>query len=162
MGLQANLDRIDRQILTLLQKNARLPNNRLAAEVGIAPSTCLERVRRLHRDGVLTGFQAQVNKRAVGIRIQALIAVRLAHHVGPEIERFEEEILAIPEVLALFHVTGDNDFLVHVGVRDSDHLRQLTMGAFTARADVDHIQPSLIFEYRSKSTVPVLLPSSPD
>ncbi len=157
MPIRPEIDRIDRKILTLLQKNARIPNNRLAREVGIAPSTCLERVRRLHQDGILTGFHATVDKRAVGIRIQALIAVRLAHHVGPEIERFEEEILAIPEVLAILHVTGENDFLVHVGVRDSDHLRQLTMGAFTARADVDHIQTSLIFEVRSKPTVPVLL-----
>ena len=160
MSAFGELDRTDRQILSLLQKNARLANNRIAAEVGIAASTCLERIRRLHRSRILTGYHASVDKRAVGIRIQALIAVRLAHHVGPEIERFEREVLDIDEVLALFHVTGDNDFLVQVGVRDSDHLRELTMGAFTSRPDVDHIQTSLIFDHRSKTTVPILLPNA--
>jgi DNA-binding Lrp family transcriptional regulator len=74
------LDRIDFALLAALQKDARLSNKELAARVALAPSSCLERVRRLREEGVLTGFRAQVDPRALGIAMQALVFVRLARH----------------------------------------------------------------------------------
>ena len=74
------LDRIDREILTALQKNARLSNKELAARMKVAQSTCLERVRRLRDDGILRGFHAEVDAKAVGVGLQAMIAVRLRRH----------------------------------------------------------------------------------
>jgi DNA-binding Lrp family transcriptional regulator len=80
MSDKSSIDRIDGRILDELQKNARLSNKELAGRVGLAPSSCLERVRRLRRDGVPRGFHAEVDPGALGIGLQALIAVRLARH----------------------------------------------------------------------------------
>jgi DNA-binding Lrp family transcriptional regulator len=74
------LDRIDRALVRALQKDARLSNKELAAQVGLAPSSCLERVRRLRRTGVLRGFHADVAPEALGVGLQALIAVQLRQH----------------------------------------------------------------------------------
>ena len=149
------LDRIDFELLRLLRKNARLPNKTLAERVGIAPSTALERIRRLRESGAIEGFHAEIAPRALGIGIQALVAVRLTRHSRPLLASFHAHLLALPEVLAFYHVAGADDFLVHVGVRDSDHLRDFAIGAFTEREEVAHIETHLIFEFRRSAEVPV-------
>ncbi|GAB2658659.1 Lrp/AsnC family transcriptional regulator [Arenimonas aestuarii] len=152
-----HLDRTDFALLRLLRKNARLPNKELAARVGIAPSTALERVRRLREAGVLQGFHAEIAPAAVGIGLQAMVAVRLARHSRPQVEAFHAHLLALPEVLSLYHVAGADDFLVHVGVRDSDHLRDFAMAALTSREEVAHIETHLIFAFKRSTDLPVYL-----
>lgn len=152
-----HLDRTDFALLRLLRKNARLPNKDLAARVGIAPSTALERVRRLREAGVLQGFHAEVAPAAIGIGLQAMVAVRLARHSRPQVEAFHAHLLALPEVLSLYHVAGADDFLVHVGVRDSDHLRDFAMAALTSREEVAHIETHLIFAFKRSTDLPVYL-----
>lgn len=152
-----HLDRTDFAILRLLRKNARLPNKDLAARVGVAPSTALERVRRLREAGVLQGFHAEVAPAAIGIGLQAMVAVRLARHSRPQVEAFHAHLLALPEVLSLYHVAGADDFLVHVGVRDSDHLRDFAMAALTSREEVAHIETHLIFAFKRSTDLPIYL-----
>lgn len=143
----AALDRTDRAILGALQQNARLTNRELAGRVGLAESSCLERVRRLVGSGVLRGFHAEVDPRALGVALQALVAVRLARHTSAAVASFRADMLALPEAVALFHVAGATDFLVHVAVRDSDALRDLILRAFTSRPEVAHVETSLIYEH---------------
>lgn len=150
------LDRIDFAILSALQKNARISNKELAAQVGLAPSSCLERVRRLAADGVLRGSHAEVDPKALGVGLQAMIAVRLSRHSRELVEAFREHALGLPEVLALYHLAGANDFLVHVAVRDSDGLRDLALTAFTTRPEVAHLETALIFEHARGSELPCL------
>ena len=141
------LDRTDRTILALLQQDARLSNKELAARVGIAQSTCSERVRRLERIGVFTGFHADVDLGLLGIGLQAMIAVRLQRHERTQVDRFRTYAESLTEVVAFYHMAGADDFLVHVVVRDSDHLREIVMDAFTAQPEVTHIETSIIFEH---------------
>ncbi|HZU53971.1 MAG TPA: Lrp/AsnC family transcriptional regulator [Holophagaceae bacterium] len=148
------LDRIDRAILALLQKNARLSNKELAARVGLAPSSCLARVQKLTKDGVLRGFHAFVAPDALGIGLQALIAVKLKQHSREKVRAFLRHLVALPEVVALYHVTGAVDFQVHVAVRGTDHLRDLALDAFTVRSEVESIQTSLLFETKWKDSWP--------
>jgi DNA-binding Lrp family transcriptional regulator len=150
-----DLDRTDCEIIRLLRKDARLSNKALAAEIGLAPSTCLLRVRRLIREGVLRGFHADVDPASVGASLQAMIAIRLARHSRAEVEAFRAHALAQPEVAQLFHVAGVNDFMAHVWVRDAAHLRDLAMTAFTARPEVAHIETGLIFEHALGADLPV-------
>jgi DNA-binding Lrp family transcriptional regulator len=142
-----HLDRTDRAILALLQKDARLSNKEIAARVSVAQSTCSERIRRLERLGVFKGFHADVDLRMLGVGLQAMIAVRLQRHETTQVGRFREYAEALPEVMAFYHMAGTDDFLVHVVVRDSDHLRDIAMGAFTAQPEVTHIETSIIFEH---------------
>jgi DNA-binding Lrp family transcriptional regulator len=147
MGKTGTLDRTDFSIIAALRKNARLPNNKLAQKVGIAPSTCLERVRRLVATGALKGFYAEVDPDSVGIGLQAMITVQLRRHSRDLVESFRSHATTLNEVLAVYHVAGSNDFLIHAAVRDADHLRDLAMDAFTTRPEVSRIETNLIFEY---------------
>ena len=148
------LDRIDFDLLRLLRKNARMPNKDLAEKVGVAPSTALERIRRMRESKALLGFHAEVAPEAVGIGLQALVAVRLQQHSRSLVESFHAHLRALPEVLAFYHVAGADDFLVHVGVRDSAHLREFALSAFTERPEVVHIQTHLIFEFHRNTALP--------
>lgn len=151
------LDRIDHKIVRLLRNNARLSNKELAKAVGLAPSTCLVRTRMLQQSGVLTGFKAEVNPAALGVGLQAMIQVRLKRHFKPDVEAFRQHALELPEVVRLYHVAGPIDFLVHVWTKDSEHLRDLAMTAFTARREVSHIETELIFEHISCQELPAFL-----
>jgi DNA-binding Lrp family transcriptional regulator len=151
------LDRIDYQIVGLLRKNARLSNKEVARQVGLAPSTCLVRTRMLQQSGAITGFKAEVNPLALGVGLQAMIAVRLKRHFKPDVEAFRQHALDLPEVVRLYHVAGPIDFMCHVWARDPEHLRDLAMTAFTAREEVSHIETELIFEHVSCRDLPAFL-----
>ena len=142
-----HFDRIDNKILAALQKNARISNKELAATVGLAPSSCLERVRRLQRDGVLTGYRASVDPKALGVGLQAFVAVRMARHSRDLVETFRAHLLTLPEVVSVYHMGGENDFLVHVAVRDANHLRDLALDAFTTRAEVSRMETAVVYEH---------------
>ncbi len=154
MGNKSKPDRIDFGILTVLQNNARLSNKELAAEVGLAPSTCLERVRRLRSSGVLRGFHAAIDPHALGVELHALISVRIRRHSRELIEQFRRHAYSLPEVLTVYHVAGANDFLMHVAVRDAEHLRDLALDSFTARSEVEHMETALVFGYDQKHELP--------
>jgi DNA-binding Lrp family transcriptional regulator len=141
------LDRIDRAILTALQNNARLSNKELASQVGLAPSSCLMRVRKLESDGVIQGYQANLAPDALGLGLQALIAVQLRLHVGEAFGNIGEHLRSLPEAVAVYCLGGTTDFLVHVVCRDTDHLRRLTILSFTSRPEVSRIETSLVFSY---------------
>ena len=147
MRHHTDLDEQDVAILAALKTNARISNKDLAEHVGLAPSTCLERVRRLVEAGAIHGFHADINLAKLGFGLQAMIAVRLQRHSREIVASFREYVLGLTEVRAVYHVAGADDFLVHVAVRDADHLRDLAMDSFTTRNEVAHIETRLIFEH---------------
>lgn len=157
MEARAALDRTDFEIVRALQNNARLSNKELAARAGLAPSSCLARVRRLAQAGVLRGYRALVDPGALGIALQALVFVRLVRHSRRHVQAFRRHALSLPEAIAVYHVAGQHDFLVHVGTRDASHLRDLAMDAFTSRPEVSRIETHLIFEHAAASALPTLL-----
>ena len=152
--MKKTLDRIDYEILTLLQNNARISNKEIAQKVGLAASTCLVRIRMLQTAGVITGFHAEIDPASLGVGIQAMIAVRLIRHFKPDVDAFRNHALGLLEVVQLYHVAGQIDFLVHVWARNSNHLRDLAMTAFTSREEVAHIETELIFEHIRCAEVP--------
>ncbi len=154
MAENTTLDRIDFEIVRLLQNDARLSNKEIAARVGLAPSTCLGRVRRLTGERVLRGFHAEAEPRALGIGLQALLFVRLARHSRRQVEAFRAHALSLRETVALYHVGGRHDFLVHLAVRDADHLRDIALEGFTTRREVAHLETHLLFERISKPELP--------
>lgn len=152
--MDVDLDRIDFEILDLLQKNARMSNKELAAAVGLAPSSCLVRVQRLRELKVLGEARMEVQAEALGIGLQALVAVRLRQHSRAQVKAFWKHLLSLREVRSVFHVTGEHDFLVHVLLRDANHLRDLAMDAFTSRPEVAHLQTSLLFDSAHSQVLP--------
>ena len=148
------LDRIDCGILVSLQKDARMSNKDLAAKNNISPSTCLERVRRLRSGGVIQGFRTVLNPSALGIGVQAMIAVKLTQQGIQSFEELRDGLLEIPEVVSVYLLGGGQDFLVHVAAQDVVHLRTLLAESFMARGDIAHIETSLIFEYARRPVLP--------
>src|SRR5581483_9815301 len=118
------LDSTDLAILEALSEDARMPNNRLAERVGIAPSTCLARVNALRARGVLLGFHAEIDLAALGRPLQAIIAVRLAVHAREQIDAFTNDVRQLPGVLSVFHMTGVTDYLLWVAAADMHELRE--------------------------------------
>jgi DNA-binding Lrp family transcriptional regulator len=135
------LDGTDRLILRLLQDDARLQNNAIAA------STCHARIRSLQERGVIRGFHADVDPAAVGRGLQALISIRLQAHARANLTRFEEYLAELPAVEGIFFVTGDRDFLIHVAVPDSDALRELVANNLSVRPEVAGTSTAVLFDY---------------
>jgi DNA-binding Lrp family transcriptional regulator len=152
--MEPSLDRIDFEILAALQKDARLSNKELAAHVGLAPSTCLVRVRRLVEAKVLRGFHADIDPAALGVGLMAIISVRLTRHSHDAFDAFREHVLSLPEVVSVYHLAGAVDFLIHVALRDVDHLRALVVEGFTRRAEVAHLETQVLFEYVRAAATP--------
>jgi len=150
------VDRIDRHILTLLAEDARTSNKELAGAVGLSQSACLERVRRLSDRGMLMGAHAEVDPAAFGIGVQAFVSVQLKRHTRAAVARFEETAIRLPQVVALYHLTGRNDYLAHAVAQDMDHLRDFTLDAITSLPEVARVETSLLFRATKKAVWPDL------
>lgn len=124
-----------------------MPNNALAAAVGIAPSTCLGRVRALRERGIIRGFHADIDPAAFGLGIQALVAVQLRAHTRAQIEDFRRVAPGLPGVLSVFHVAGRDDYLLHVAARSPGALRDFVLERLTTHPAVAHAETSLVFEH---------------
>jgi DNA-binding Lrp family transcriptional regulator len=148
------LDRIDRQIVDLLQKDARVTNKALADRVGLAPSTCLARVARLVETGVIRGFHADIAPEAVGFPLQAIVFVQFQTHDARLVERFNRELRQRAEVLQLFYLAGAQDLVVHVVAADIDHLRDVVAKGIASHPEVRHVETNVVFEHR-RAQVPV-------
>jgi len=118
------MDEIDRKILRLLQQDASLPNQDLAAQVGLSPSPCLRRVKALEAAGVIQRYVALVDGKAVGAGFVAFIEVRLEKQVEAYSSRFEKMVLSRPEVTDCAFVTGEFDYLLKVAVADLDEFHR--------------------------------------
>jgi DNA-binding Lrp family transcriptional regulator len=143
---QDDLDDLDRRIVHELARDARLPNNALAERVGIAPSTCLGRVRSLRERGVIRGYHADVDPAALGRPLQAMIAVRLQSGARGHLRDFVAEVAGLPEVLNVFFLAGKDDFLLHVAAASTATLRGF-VEALSSNEDVSYTETSLIFEH---------------
>ena len=119
------MDALDREILAALQLDGRQTHAHLAAQLGLSASATLERVRRLERDGQVRGYHADVAPQALGVGLQAFVAAELHAHSRGHIEDFERGIIAVEGVRTCYHITGRFDYLLHVAVRDLEHLGRL-------------------------------------
>jgi DNA-binding Lrp family transcriptional regulator len=141
------LDDVDRILLRELAADARIPNNALAAKAGIAPSTCLGRVRALRENGAIRGYHADVDPAALGRPIQAMIAVRLQSSARGHIPAFMARIAELPEVINVFFLAGADDFHVHVAAASTENLRDFVVVNLSGNPDVALTETNLIFEH---------------
>jgi Lrp/AsnC family leucine-responsive transcriptional regulator len=116
------MDSTDKKIVASLQNNGRMTNVDLARMNDLAPSSMLERVRRLEEKGIIKGYRAVVDPKALGYSVQAMVMITLDRHQAGPIDVFEDKIRSVPEVKACYHLTGQYDYIAHWVVRDIDHL----------------------------------------
>ena len=158
IGLNAGLDRMDIAILGLLQNDARLSVKEIAAEIGLAPSSTHERIKRMRDASVLLGTHVEVDPKALGIGLEAVFMIELSKHQRSTVDRFMDDVVKVPEVRFAFLVTGRYDLMVHVVVRDTQHLKDLALDQFTNRPGVTRIETSIVFEARRRYELPVFRP----
>ncbi len=152
------LDPIDHALVRELQEDARRSNRELAAAVHVSPSTSSERVRALRADGVIRGYHADVALDALGRRVQALTAVTIRPPTRENIEAFRNWTASLPELVAVFVVSGSSDFLLHVAVADTDALYAFVIDRLTERPEVADVNTSVVYEHIRR---PVLEPLDP-
>ena len=151
------LDRFDRTILQLLQADGRISNQDLADRIGLSPSPCLRRVRALEEAGIVTGYRALLNAKALGFSLMALIYISMDKHTPERFEHFESEITQIPEVLECLLVTGqDADYQIKLIVKDMDAFQELLLNRITRNQGVTGVHSSFVLRrVVDKTAVPV-------
>jgi DNA-binding Lrp family transcriptional regulator len=112
------MDRIDRAILDQLRRNAQLTNTELAERVGLTPSPCLRRVRRLEADGIILGYHARISSAVLGRAFEVYVDFELASPAKDTMERFESALVALDEVIEARRMFGSPDYQALVGVAD--------------------------------------------
>ena len=138
------LDKTDLLLLTELQRNGRLTNTELAERVHLSPSACLRRVQRLEREGVVTGYRAEVDPERVGLGLQAFVRVQLRQHDAATVAAFASFVDAWDEVVACHALTGDMDYLLHVAVRDLEHFSRFLLDRLLGQAGVADVNSSFV------------------
>ncbi|WP_239003894.1 Lrp/AsnC family transcriptional regulator [Nocardia panacis] len=141
------IDEIDRILLDNLARDGRMTNNALAEAAGIAPSTCLGRVRALVERGIIRGFHADIDPAAVGRSLQAMVAVRVRTDARGQLAAFGDKMADIHQVLNVYFIAGADDYLIHVATADSDELRRFVLDHLSADPVVASTETILIFEH---------------
>src|SRR6478672_9734212 len=140
------LDDIDRRIISALQADGRLPIVDLADRVGLSPTPCQRRVKRLEEEGVVMRYAALVSPEALGLGLQALVQITLDDHSEKTVEAFEAAIRARPGVVDCYAVTGDMDFQVHVFALDLASFSEFAMKALLRMPGVKNTRSSFIMQ----------------
>ncbi|GAA4974415.1 Lrp/AsnC family transcriptional regulator [Nonomuraea thailandensis] len=135
----------------MLQTDARQSNRELARQLGIAPSTCLERVRALTRRGVIRGYHADIDPAALNRGVQAMVSVQVRPLSRAVINAFKTSAAEMPEVLSVFVLAGGDDFLLHVGVQDLDHLHGFLLDRLSKRKEIVGFRTSVVFQQVQKA-----------
>jgi len=154
------IDEIDRQILSILQQNARTSNAEIARQVNMAPSAVLERIRRLEAKGVIQGYEVRINPEALGQNLLAFVFVRSTDFDG---DLKTAELLAdIPEVLEAHHIAGEDCYLLKVRTRDAKALGRLLRERIGATSAVQSTRTTIVLEtLREGSRLPGLASETP-
>ncbi|WP_374200316.1 Lrp/AsnC family transcriptional regulator [Arthrobacter sp. M4] len=141
------LDEVDRRLLHMLSSNSRQTNQALADALGIAPSTCLARLKALKASGIIRRFTIDVDPEALGMPLQALVSVRLRPGARHLMGAFGKELRDVPEIKQFFVLGGADDFLIHIMARDTEHIRQFVLDHLSSNPAVAGTQTSLVFEH---------------
>ena len=151
------LDRYDRQMLEILQEDGRISNQDLADRIGLSPSPCLRRLRALEDAGIVTGYRALLNAKALGYSLMALIYISMDMHTPERLENFEQQIRQVSEVLECLLITGqDADYQLKVVVRDMDAFQELLLNRITRIQGVTGVHSSFVLrKVIDKTAVPV-------
>jgi Lrp/AsnC family leucine-responsive transcriptional regulator len=150
---KVELDAIDCRIVGELQANARLSNIELAERIGLSPSPCLRRVKRLEREGYIEGYRASLQRSRVGLGFSVFLAVKINGHANKEASRFERAVVEMPEVIACHLVSGDADYFLEVIVPDLGDYQRFLVGKL--------LEMPIVREVRSNIAIQTLKAGAP-
>lgn len=151
------LDRYDRQILEILQRDGRISNQELADQVGLSPSPCLRRVRALEEKGLILDYRAIVDARKLGHNLMAIILISMDRHTPERFANFDRIVGELPEVLECLLITGqDADYQLKVVVSDMDGYQRLLLDKITRIEGVSGVHSSFVMrQVINKTALPI-------
>ncbi|MEH6753263.1 MAG: Lrp/AsnC family transcriptional regulator [Alphaproteobacteria bacterium] len=147
-----DLDAIDCNILNMLQEDARISNVDLSEKVHLSPSPCLRRVRRLESEGMIRAYVTLLDPAEVGLPVSVFVQVSLERQVDDALENFEREIVARPEVMECYLMTGDSDYLLRVVAPDLEAFQRFLLEHLTRIPGVASIKSSFALKQVSYRT----------
>lgn len=151
-------DQTDRKILTILQKDGRITNSKLAKEIGISPPAMLERVRRLESSGVIDKYVALLDREKAGFGILAIIIVKLSLHQISSLKAVKQSLIDLDEVLECLQLTGDVDFLLKVATADMNSYTEFVNDKLSGIPGIQNIKTSFVLDAlksETQLTIPV-------
>ena len=141
-----DLDAIDRRIVSELQADGRLTNVELADRVGLSPSPCLRRVKRLEDAGYIEGYRAALRRERVGLGFSVFIGVKIEGHANDKAIAFQDAVTAMPEVIACHLVSGDADYFLEVVVPDLEHYQKFLVDKLLELAIVREVRSNIAIQ----------------
>jgi Lrp/AsnC family leucine-responsive transcriptional regulator len=138
-----DLDAIDCRIIAALQNDGRLSNVELAARVGLSPSPCLRRVKRLERAGFIAAYRAVLERRRIGLGLTVFIGVKIDGHADERADQMQEVVTAMPEVIAFHMLTGESDYLLEAVVPDLEHYQRFLLDKLLALPIIKEVRSNI-------------------
>lgn len=147
------MDKTDRRILNILQRNGRITNSKLAGEIGISPPAMLERVKRLENSGMIRQYAALIDREKAGFSLLAMIIISVSLNEIKSLEDVKDKLIILDEVQECYQLTGDVDFLLKVAVRDMNSYTTFINAKLTGIPGIQNIRTSFVLETVKSSTV---------
>lgn len=141
-----SLDRAEISILKLLQNDGRVTNQELADKMGMSASPCWRKVRKLEDEGVIEGYRAVLNRKKIGLGVMVFIRVVIDSHSEAEAKKFEEEVIALEDVVACYSIGGDADFLLQVVAYDLDSYADFAMSVVRRLPRIKEMQSMFVLK----------------
>jgi Lrp/AsnC family transcriptional regulator, leucine-responsive regulatory protein len=146
-----SLDRYDRSILQILQREGRLANSELAERVNLSESACLRRVRALEASGLIEGYTALLNQQKAGLGVNVFVSITLERQERADMAAFEQAVRTVPEVMECYLMTGEYDYLLRVVVADTADFERLHSRHLTSLPHVSRLHSSFALRTVQKS-----------
>jgi len=146
-----SLDRYDRSILQILQREGRLTNSELADRVNLSESACLRRVRSLEASGLIEGYTALLNQQKAGLGVNVFVSITLERQERADMAAFEQAVRTVPEVMECYLMTGEYDYLLRVVVADTADFERLHSRHLTSLPHVSRLHSSFALRTVQKS-----------
>ena len=151
------MDRLDRKILSVLQANARASLQEIGQAVGLSPSPCWGRIKKMEEAGVIEGYTVRLNPRALDLADTVLVMVTLDSHSDNTLEKFGETLASIPEVIEAHLVSGDYDYLLRVVVKDTRDYERLLREKLYKIKGIRHSRSSFVLRTLKKADLPLFV-----
>ncbi|RYF27285.1 MAG: Lrp/AsnC family transcriptional regulator [Comamonadaceae bacterium] len=149
------MDKIDRKILQILQRDARASLQEIGQQAGLSASPCWERIRKMEQSGVIEGFTVRLNAQALGLHDTVMVQVTLDSHSDNTLEKFGETLAAIPEVVEAYLLSGEYDYLLRVAVKDTRDYERLLREKLYKIKGIRHSKSSFVLRTLKKADLPL-------
>jgi len=150
------IDRTDKKILEILQKNAKITNAKLSQEIGLSPAPTLERVRKLEARGIISGYHAKLNMSKVGLGVSTFVMVSLKGHNKKNIDSFLDRIKDVENIVECHHITGSGDFILRIVAEDIESYQELMLDKVSEIEVTDSLQSMVILStFKDNKVIPV-------